>query len=70
MLCEGVGSSVTWAFVGMSVGASVGVSSVLVADGFISCLKDFDADFFVEKSLFDEIGAITVAFFELLDVSW
>jgi hypothetical protein len=61
VLCEGAGSSVTWAFVGLSVGASVGSSSVLVADGFISCLKDFDADFFVEKSLFDD---------ELLDVSW
>ena len=69
MLWEEVGSSVTGAFVGLSVGSSVGVSSVLVADGFVLCLKDFDADFFVEKSLFDEI-AITVAFFELLDVSW
>ena len=66
MLWEEVGSSVTGAFVGLSVGSSVGVWSVLVADGFVLNLKDFDADL---KSLFDEI-AITVAFFELLDVSW
>lgn len=58
----------TGAFVGLSVGSSVGSSSVLVADGFISCLKDFDADFVVEKCLFDD--KITVAFFEILDVSW
>jgi hypothetical protein len=65
VLWEEVGSSVTGAFVGLSVGSSVGVWSVLVADGFVLNLKDFDADL---KSLFDEI-AITVAFFELLDVS-